>query len=69
MEDGDEGSNQERKSGGEGPEPTYTANFMNGEDGERGLGGPLEQYGWDENVTLAPLLWEDMATQPIFDFS
>jgi len=22
---------------------------------------------WDENVTLPPLLWEDMATRPMFD--
>ena len=28
---------------------------------------PLRLDGWDENVTLPPLLWEEMATRPMFD--
>lgn len=27
----------------------------------------LRLDGWDANVTLAPLLWEEMATRPMFD--
>ena len=26
-------------------------------------------WDWDENLTLAPLAWEDMAAQPIFPFN
>ena len=25
-------------------------------------------WGWDDNLTLAPLAWEDMATRPMFPF-
>lgn len=28
---------------------------------------PLRLDGWDANVTLPPLLWEEMATRPMFD--
>ena len=28
---------------------------------------PLRLDDWDENVTLPPLLWEEMATRPMFD--
>jgi len=43
--------------------PGYLSGLLNGEEGESVLGG----YEWDDNVTLAPLQWEDMVPQPMFD--
>lgn len=43
-------------------------NILNDEDEDNRPSASLRYDGWSENVTLPPLLlWEDMATRPIFE--
>lgn len=47
--------------------PHDIINLLNGEEDSR-FSASLRYDDWDENVTLPPLLlWEDMATRPMFD--
>ena len=44
--------------------------LLNGEDEDSRLSNSIlhDDSEWDENLTLAPLTWEDMATRPLFSF-
>lgn len=55
-----------------GVRPSMMASFdimslLNGDDEDTRPSASLRYDGWDDNVTLPPLLWEDMATRPMFD--
>lgn len=48
--------------------PHDIMNLLNGEEEDNHPLASLRYDDWDENVTLPPLLlWEDMATRPMFD--
>lgn len=46
--------------------PHDILNLLNGDEDNR-PSASLRYDDWVENVTLPPLLWEDMATRPMFD--
>lgn len=50
---------------------TFTSNnimgLLNSDMEDDRPSSSLRLDGWDANVTLAPLLWEEMATRPMFD--
>ena len=49
---------------------TTTTALLNGEEEDKRLSNSIlhDGWDWDENLTLAPLAWEDMATRPMFPF-
>lgn len=48
----------------------FPCGLLNSEDEDNRLSNSIlhTELDWDENLTLAPLTWEDMATRPIFTF-
>lgn len=71
-ESGDPGPKCQELSASLGVRPSMMASFdimslLNGDDEDTRPSASLRYDGWDDNVTLPPLLWEDMATRPMFD--
>ena len=48
----------------------FSSSILNGEDEDSRLSNSIlhNDLEWDDNLTLAPLTWEDMATRPMFPF-
>ena len=60
-------------AGNQGKPPSniaFPCDLLNGEEEDNRLSNSIlhADLDWDENLTLAPLTWEDMATRPIFTF-
>lgn len=47
--------------------PFNIMGLLNDDDDDDNRLSSFRYDDWDENVTLPPLLWEDMATRPMFD--
>lgn len=47
--------------------PDYLYGLLNDDNEEGKMSGALSQYDWDDDLTLAPLQWEDMVPPPMFD--
>lgn len=69
-DDSDVGAREKTTSKATVAPSSYTAGGLNGEDEDIRLSNSILHNGWDwdDNVTLAPLAWEDIATRPIFGF-
>ena len=48
----------------------FSSGLLNGEEEDSRLSNSIlhNDLEWDDNLTLAPLTWEDMATRPMFPF-
>ena len=49
---------------------SFTTGLLNAEDEHYNLSNSIlrNDWDWDENLTLAPVAWEDMANKPMFPF-
>ena len=50
--------------------PSFTTGLLNAEDEDNRLSNSIlhDDWDWNENLTLAPVAWEDMANKPMFSF-
>jgi len=67
---GEENENGEGNQGKTASKPSFSCSLLGGEDEDSRLSNSIlhSDLDWDDNLTLAPLTWEDMATRPIFAF-
>ena len=49
---------------------SFTTGLLNAEDEHYKLSNSIlrDDWDWDDNLTLAPVAWEDMANKPMFQF-
>ena len=50
--------------------PSFTTGLLNADDEDNRLSNSIlhDDWDWNENLTLAPVAWEDMANKPMFSF-
>lgn len=50
--------------------PSFTRGLLNAEDEDNRLSNSIlhDDWDWNDNLTLAPVAWEDMANKPMFSF-